>query len=220
MNFADIVFRLTAMGAMATIPGGIDLLVSGCSCVDFSTLNSSKKDDFFDIKKATENLYEALGWGQKKVDFRYRPVDHAGLIDEFLTQVGENMDQMGSSGQTFFSMLFYIMAEHPSIVILENVSGAPWALIEAVWFPHAGYTAKHVELDTKNYYVPQTRQRGYLIAFNNSLFGIDNVGKIIRLWVQKLKEHERRASAPVNSWLLPRQTNSPNELDRMIPRNH
>ncbi|KAI2620365.1 hypothetical protein GGS26DRAFT_601735 [Hypomontagnella submonticulosa] len=194
---------LTAMGAMATIPGGIDLLVSGCSCVDFSTLNSSKKDDFFDIKKATENLYEALGWGQKKVDFRYRPVDHAGLIDEFLTQVGENMDQMGSSGQTFFSMLFYIMAEHPSIVILENVSGAPWALIEAVWFPHAGYTAKHVELDTKNYYVPQTRQRGYLIAFNNSLFGIDNVGKIIRLWVQKLKEHERRASAPVNSWLLP-----------------
>lgn len=53
-----MVFRLTAMGAMATIPTHMDIVVSGCSCVEFSTLNSAKKNDFFDFQKENTIFYE------------------------------------------------------------------------------------------------------------------------------------------------------------------
>ncbi|KAI0386871.1 hypothetical protein F5Y04DRAFT_288674 [Hypomontagnella monticulosa] len=192
---------LTAMGSMAIIPTGMDIIVSGCSCVDFSTLNSAKRNDFLDFQKENAAFYKSLGW-EKGIAFTYDPSTHYAVIHEFFTRICENVDHMGSSGQTFFSMLSYALQHKPKIIILENVSGAPWTLTTDVWFPYAGYTAVHIELDTKNYYIPQTRQRGYLIALNNDVFG-KNVHEIIKLWTENVKNYERRASAPVNSWLLP-----------------
>ncbi|KAI1091338.1 SNF2 family N-terminal domain-containing protein [Rostrohypoxylon terebratum] len=77
---------------------------------------------------------------------------------------------MGSSSKTFFSMLSYIKDHRPKVVILENVLGAPWGETRDVWFPFLGYTAYHIKLDTKDFYIPQTRMRGYLIAMDNEVF--------------------------------------------------
>ncbi|KAL7623203.1 hypothetical protein AAE478_006884 [Parahypoxylon ruwenzoriense] len=176
----------TAMGAMETIPGDIDLLISGCSCVEFSTLNTGKKQNFTktptDRKASNDDLQEA----EKRLD----------------EQMGE-IDSMGSSGKTFFSMLHYVRVYKPKMVILENVSGAPWKDIEKKWFPLVGYTAAAVKLDTKDYYIPQTRQRGYLIALSGDAFGKDMAQRIINDWRGLVKKLGRRASSPVVSWLLP-----------------
>lgn len=56
MNVANMMFSLTAMGSMATIPTGMDIVMSGYSCVEFSTLNSAKKNDFFNFQEANANL--------------------------------------------------------------------------------------------------------------------------------------------------------------------
>lgn len=107
----------TAYGSKAKIPGDIDILVTGFSCVDFSGLNSAKK-----------------------------------VIEEY-----------GESGDTFFAMRDYARIFRPKIIILENVQGAPWARISD-YMAAIGYACKRMIVDTKHYYVPHTRQRGYMMC--------------------------------------------------------
>ena len=49
------------------------------------------------------------------------------------------------------------------MVLIENVFGAPWDK-KVELFERIGYSAVYVKLDTKDYYIPHTRQRGYLFA--------------------------------------------------------
>lgn len=48
------------------------------------------------------------------------------------------------------------------MVIVENVKGAPWDIM-VKHMREAGYKADHMNLDTKDYFIPQTRTRGYCI---------------------------------------------------------
>ncbi|KAK8099068.1 SWIRM domain-containing protein [Apiospora kogelbergensis] len=57
----------------------------------------------------------------------------------------------------FFSMLAYVAEHKPWIVVLENVLAAPFDLAKKQWFKPLGYTAWVGKLDTKDFYVPQTR---------------------------------------------------------------
>ena len=41
---ANAINRTTAYGALAPVPGDVDLLVAGTSCVDYSNLNNEKQD--------------------------------------------------------------------------------------------------------------------------------------------------------------------------------
>jgi site-specific DNA-cytosine methylase len=61
-------------------------------------------------------------------------------------------------------MMDWIQKAQPPIVILENVVGAPWEKkVQA--FQEMDYEATYdSRLDTKMYYIPHTRQRGYLVA--------------------------------------------------------
>ena len=61
-------------------------------------------------------------------------------------------------------MVRWIEKAKPPIVIIENVYGAPWNEKVAI-FENLGYSATFVRLDTKDYYIPHTRQRGYLFAY-------------------------------------------------------
>ncbi len=47
----------------------------------------------------------------------------------------------------------------------------PWLQYENIRFPKIGYAASHVKVDSKDYYIPQTRNRGYLIAVDAATFG-------------------------------------------------
>eukprot|EP00026_Physarum_polycephalum_P006231 Phypoly_transcript_06273.p1 GENE.Phypoly_transcript_06273~~Phypoly_transcript_06273.p1 ORF type:complete len:410 (+),score=146.95 Phypoly_transcript_06273:40-1230(+) len=128
----------TAYGALVDVPGDIDILVAGTSCVDFSNLN---------------NLKKALDGG-------------------------------GQSGETFRGMLRYVLKHRPTMVLLENVCGAPWASMMEK-FTVNGYTADHLLLDTKKYYIPHTRMRGYLLAVNQKKSNVP------AQWKKRLEDLER-----------------------------
>ena len=57
-------------------------------------------------------------------------------------------------------------------------------------------------LDTKDYYYPQTRQRGYMLCISEDLPGKLSVQVILRNWTKLMEEFERKASSPVDAFLL------------------
>lgn len=145
----------TAYGALVDVPGDIDLLVAGTSCVDYSGLNNAKK---------------AMGEG-------------------------------GESGRTFFGMLDWVKRNRPAIVILENVKSAPWEGVSK-FFEEADYVSSYsTRFDTKNYYIPQTRQRGYFFATRSRQAGYP------ANWLNLVTSMQRPASSPIEAFILP--TNDP-----------
>ncbi|CAO1624507.1 unnamed protein product [Parajaminaea phylloscopi] len=141
----------TAYGALVDVPGDIDLLVAGTSCVDYSGLNNAKK---------------ALSEG-------------------------------GESGRTFFGMLEWVKRNKPAIVILENVKSAPWEGV-GKFFEDAKYDSTFsTRFDTKNYYIPQTRQRGYFFASRNTKDDYP------ANWHNLVTSLQRPASSPIEAFMLP-----------------
>lgn len=169
----------TAYGGKAKIPGNIDVLITGFSCVDFSGLNSKT------------------------------------LL----------LEQAGESGDTFFAMRDYAQKYRPKIIVLENVAGAPWPKI-GNYMAAVGYACKHMQVDTKNYYIPHTRCRGYMMCIDM----YDEIQKDKRsprekklvldlkfseyieqkflqpaglhTYVRRMKHFERQASSSVEDFLL------------------
>ena len=144
-------YRTTAYGAKVKVPGDVDVLVAGTSCVDYSTLNNSQQD----------------------------------------------IDANGESGRTFRGMLSWVSRHRPVVVILENVCSAPWDRVVEK-FAKVDYSAKHIRLDTKNYYIPHTRSRGYLMAVNGRRHS-QWPGR----WSEKVNQMARPASSTLDAFLLP-----------------
>ncbi|THV02481.1 hypothetical protein K435DRAFT_749158 [Dendrothele bispora CBS 962.96] len=141
----------TAYGSLVPVPGDVDLLVAGTSCVDYSNLNNEKQD----------------------------------------------IDANGESGRTFRGMMSWVKRHRPPLVILENVCSAPWGRVKDK-FEQCGYSAEFSRVDTKNYYIPHTRTRVYLVAVDKKRSSIPEVWK--DLVVNKLK---RPASSTLDAFLLP-----------------
>jgi site-specific DNA-cytosine methylase len=159
--------RTTAYGGRAKIPGGLDLLIAGFSCVDFSNLNNEKK----------------------------------------------TLKAGGESGDTFYAIKDYAAKYRPKIMILENVDGAPWQAIRDTAWADIGYVAEFYKVDTKDYYIPQTRCRGYMICVDareyhdpngkhHKLMDSKTTKSILSTWTSTLEAFERPASCPVEAFLL------------------
>lgn len=150
--------RTTAYGSIEKIPGGVDILVAGTSCVDFSCLNNKKEE-------------------QKKT---------------------------GESAATLKGLLDYAKLHRPRIVVVENVKTADW---EAGYelFDSIGYEFKHRTVDTKAYYMPQTRQRGYAVAVDRQyVWRVKGAvpKKVVGAAIDLLAQFERRCSSPASSFLI------------------
>lgn len=140
----------TAYGARAVVPGDVDLLVAGTSCVDYSNLNNEKKD----------------------------------------------IEEGGESGRTFHGMMGWVKRHRPPLVILENVCGAPWDKVKKK-FEAIGYSAAHLRVDTKKFYIPHTRTRVYLLA-------VDSRGSSVPgQWLGMVNSLKRSASSFLDAFLLP-----------------
>ena len=139
----------TAYGSLAPVPGDVDLLIAGTSCVDYSNLNNEKQD----------------------------------------------IDAQGESGRTFRGMMSWVKNHKPPIVILENVCGAPWERVKQ-YFHREGYSAEYMRVDTKNYYIPHTRTRVYLVAVN------EKQSSIPAAWKTKVIQMQRPWSSPLDAFLL------------------
>ncbi len=107
---------------------------------------------------------------------------------------------MGESGDTFRSILNYATEKRPALVVLENVLGAPWDEIAEVWDTHAGYAAMHVKADTKQFYIPHTRQRGYMLCIDKQRLKSARVS--VAEWGKLMGDFQRPASSPVEAFLL------------------
>jgi len=132
-------------------------------------------------------------------------------LNKSLEELAE-LSTAGESARTFFAAVKLIAERRPTIVILENVSGAPWSMYTDQIFPRIGYVARFVRLDSKNFYLPQTRQRGYLVAINcyreipspnepPAEINVINANRIARAWTEWLQLCQRPASAPVTEFL-------------------
>lgn len=88
-------------------------------------------------------------------------------------------------------------------MIIENVKSAPWSNIQNIW-ESIGYRTQVALVDSKNFYIPQTRQRGYMIAFDR--FRAQKIGFDVETaaasWVDTMKELQQRASAPFLDMIL------------------
>ncbi|KAI0701486.1 hypothetical protein BC835DRAFT_1303658 [Cytidiella melzeri] len=140
----------TAYGSLAPVPGDVDLLIAGTSCVDYSNLNNEKQD----------------------------------------------IDGHGESGRTFRGMLDWVDQHRPPLVILENVCSAPWTKV-VEYFRQKGYAAQFARVDTKNYYIPHTRTRVYLLAVNMKNSDLPEK------WLNMVTKLRRPASSTLDAFLLP-----------------
>ncbi|KAL4243643.1 hypothetical protein ABKN59_011208 [Abortiporus biennis] len=140
----------TAYGAEAPVPGDVDMLIAGTSCVDYSNLNNKK----------------------------------------------QGIDAKGESGETFRGMMSWVQKHRPPIVILENVCSAPWDKV-VKYFQQHDYSAKFLRVDTKNYYIPHTRTRVYLLAVDQANSSLPEK------WKVELDKLKRPASSTLDAFLLP-----------------
>ncbi|OHW94835.1 DNA repair protein rad8 [Colletotrichum incanum] len=192
---------MTASGAMADIPTKIDILIAGSSCVDFSSLNIQR-----------ENKKRASGLQKLFDQFKERGItDVLGQDDpiaeeaiEGLKALFENIDEeKGESTRTFLSILLYVFQHRPKILILENVTKAPWDQFKGFWLPAIGYTASVVQVDSKNFLVPQTRQRKYLVAVDGRRYG-DGASEIVNGWAKLMDSSQWFKNPPdLQRFLLP-----------------
>jgi site-specific DNA-cytosine methylase len=97
-------------------------------------------------------------------------------------------------------MMDWVDLAQPPIVIIENVSGAPWE-IKVKMFEERGYAATFLRIDTKEYYIPQTRKRGYLFAIKAQTKNkvVDRPAR----WTAAVKSLKRPASAALDDFMLP-----------------
>ena len=123
----------------------------------------------------------------------------------------KKIDEKGESGQTFYGMVNWIKKAQPPIVIIENVSGAPWEEKVKI-FQDLGYIATFRRIDTKDYYIPHTRMRGYLFAVKQpkkpSISGFftgkkSNDQDATSRWLNGLSNLRRPASASLDAFMLP-----------------
>lgn len=129
----------------------------------------------------------------------------AGFVCKDLSLLNNNkksMEDDGETGDTFRAIHAYANRFRPTIILLENVRSTREMWDETIKKHWDGidYGYTWIWVDTKNYYLPQTRQRMYMIAVDNRQFG-SNGAKVLKIWKETMEGLERRCSSPFQAWL-------------------
>ena len=111
----------------------------------------------------------------------------------------KELHEKGESGDTFRAIVHFARKYRPPIIVLENVNGAPWQEIKDVWEEETN-AADFLNLATKQYYIPHTRQRVYMVCIDKQNFESANVS--VKKWAQLMGDFERPASCSIESFLL------------------
>ena len=174
--------------------------------------NFHPKIIFRDITEITDAIHDAIPtattvYGSKVPIPGYIHVLVAGTscVDfSRLNKHRKDLDQEagGESSKTWYGVLSYVKAFRPAIVILENVKNAPYDLMTEC-YRNIGYEVGGVLLDSKNYYLPQTRQRGYLVCFDKSKATTESIDGAGKAWQEAMSKFRRSASSSVAEFMLP-----------------
>ncbi|KAJ5988617.1 C-5 cytosine methyltransferase [Penicillium waksmanii] len=119
----------------------------------------------------------------------------------------------GESSKTFFGLLNYVRKHKPAILILENVKAKPkvWEAMADHYNTH-GYATEIIDVDTKNFYLPQTRQRRYMVCIrkeNGPKGSVEQKLTQVKTLVNSLK---RQASCPGGFFLLDENSKQMNQI--------
>ena len=114
----------------------------------------------------------------------------------------------GESAATFEAVRHYAEVYRPAVVLVENISTAPWDVIERE-FSKINYSALYTKVDTRQYLLPQTRNRGYMICINHdpstAFKGLKKAqaGKMATKWTELMaKEFKMPANVSAEMFLL------------------
>ncbi|KAL1955354.1 hypothetical protein VTO42DRAFT_8636 [Malbranchea cinnamomea] len=113
----------------------------------------------------------------------------------------KTLEQMGESGHTFFAVLRYMERCRPALAVLENVSLAPWDQIREA-FQAIDYQGYDITVDTKNYYLPQTRERGYMLCIDQRKLVTPSADRSISPFAMMMMSFRRAASCPITEFVL------------------
>ena len=114
----------------------------------------------------------------------------------------KKLNENGESGGTFLGILNYAKRYRPRIVILENVKSCPWDQVAKYW-RDIGYITCHVTVDTKEFYLPQTRLRGYMFCLDSqSLSRSLPVGDAMDVDIDDEVDHNNEVAATVGAEIL------------------
>lgn len=121
----------------------------------------------------------------------------------------------GESGDTFHAVLKYAELYRPRILILENVFNAPWdAMLEE--YERIGYQVGGVLVDTKDFYLPQTRQRGYMVCLDKNHLASDT--NAAERWTDLMRKFKRPASSSISAFLQPNDDPSAVQLKTQLAK--
>ncbi|KAF2853893.1 hypothetical protein T440DRAFT_515377 [Plenodomus tracheiphilus IPT5] len=128
----------------------------------------------------------------------------AGFVCKDLSRLNNNgrtLKDGGESGDTWLAIYTYAMRFRPSIVLLENVMSTSkmWADVVSQW-DKIDYEAEWLFCDTKNYYLPQTRTRMYMIAVDRRQSRLD-VTKATSNWRETMVKLQRQCSSPYEAFI-------------------
>ncbi|KAF2027883.1 hypothetical protein EK21DRAFT_70985 [Setomelanomma holmii] len=128
----------------------------------------------------------------------------AGFVCKDLSRLNsrqKDLDSGGESGDTWAAIYSYAKRFRPRIVLLENVksTSAVWEDLVSRW-DKIDYEASWLICDTKRYYLPQTRERMYMIAIERSQYGMD-VSKAVDHWCDLMQKLQRQCSSPYEAFL-------------------
>ncbi|KEQ72090.1 hypothetical protein M436DRAFT_10011, partial [Aureobasidium namibiae CBS 147.97] len=116
----------------------------------------------------------------------------------------KTLEERGKSGDTFAAVLAYAKTYRPTMIVLENVFNAPWDDMLAE-YESIDYVSAGVLVDSKNYYLPQTRQRGYMVCVDRSKLNDNGIDSAIfkRNFYNRMADFRRQVSSPLSSFILP-----------------
>ncbi|CAA9957087.1 DNA repair protein rad8 [Pyrenophora teres f. maculata] len=128
----------------------------------------------------------------------------AGFVCRDLSRLnnkGKSLEDRGETGDTWLAVHTYAKRFRPSIVLLENVKSqnTVWDDVVCRW-DEIDYEAAWLIRDTKNYYLPQTRERMYMVAIERSHFG-EGVTQAVEKWQSLMLSLQRQCSSPYEAFL-------------------
>ncbi|EJT96648.1 hypothetical protein DACRYDRAFT_119990 [Dacryopinax primogenitus] len=181
--------------------------IFSCEIVDYKQAyierNFQPKILFRDVCELGNEMATTAYGSQKKVPLNCNIlIAGTSCVDySALNNKQQKITDNGESGRTFRGMMGYVRRARPAIILLENVCKAPWDQI-VKYFKEEGYAATFTRFDTKDFYIPHTRNRVYLIAFDARKGG-SPTWSLPEKWHAKVVQLKRPASSPLDAFLLP-----------------
>ncbi|KAF2271565.1 uncharacterized protein EI97DRAFT_387612 [Westerdykella ornata] len=167
--------------------------------------NFQPKYLFRDVREFSKDAESAVtAYGAEVEIPRLLDILVVGFVCKDLSRLNNHqrsLEDGGESGDTWAAVRAYAEKFRPSVVLVENVASTTtfWNGFKERW--HAiGYECAWLYRDTKNYYLPQTRKRMYMVAIDKHQYG-NGVGAAAKRWLELIQGLERQCSSPFESFL-------------------